>query len=202
MKLYFIRHGESEANVQKVFSNRGIKHGLTSKGILQAEEASKQLYEYKINQIYSSPLLRAQQTTRILHKVLNNCPVKIANELREADTGFEDEIYENCWLQHIELVNQWLSGINHERKINDGENFNDIKKRFLPFINKILEKGDDALLVSHGCIYKLMYPEIMENIDYNFAKEKNLSNCDIVIAEIKNKKLYCTNWCGEKIEKL
>ena len=29
MQLYFARHGESEANVLKVISNRGCKRGLT-----------------------------------------------------------------------------------------------------------------------------------------------------------------------------
>jgi len=34
MKLYFARHGESEANTLGVISNRGLKHGLTDTGRL------------------------------------------------------------------------------------------------------------------------------------------------------------------------
>ena len=36
MRLYFARHGESEANILKEFSNRPGKHGLTDKGKRQA----------------------------------------------------------------------------------------------------------------------------------------------------------------------
>ena len=37
MRIYFARHGESEANLLHVFSNRGVKHGLTARGRAQAE---------------------------------------------------------------------------------------------------------------------------------------------------------------------
>ena len=32
MRLYFIRHGESEANLLQVFANRGFKYGRTELG--------------------------------------------------------------------------------------------------------------------------------------------------------------------------
>jgi broad specificity phosphatase PhoE len=32
MRLYFVRHGESKANLLEIFSNRGLKHGLTERG--------------------------------------------------------------------------------------------------------------------------------------------------------------------------
>jgi len=32
MRLNFVRHGESQANLLEIFSNRGLKHGLTERG--------------------------------------------------------------------------------------------------------------------------------------------------------------------------
>jgi broad specificity phosphatase PhoE len=32
MKCYFVRHGESEANLLNEFSSRSVNHGLTPKG--------------------------------------------------------------------------------------------------------------------------------------------------------------------------
>ena len=32
MRFYFVRHGESEANLLHEFSNRGLKHPLTARG--------------------------------------------------------------------------------------------------------------------------------------------------------------------------
>jgi broad specificity phosphatase PhoE len=36
MKLYVTRHGESEANILHIISNRDLPHPLTKKGSLQA----------------------------------------------------------------------------------------------------------------------------------------------------------------------
>ena len=38
MRAYFVRHGESEANILEVISNRGSVHGLTEKGRRQANQ--------------------------------------------------------------------------------------------------------------------------------------------------------------------
>ena len=37
MRLYFVRHGESEANLLHEFSNSGLKHPLTLTGVAQAQ---------------------------------------------------------------------------------------------------------------------------------------------------------------------
>ncbi|MRR32744.1 histidine phosphatase family protein, partial [bacterium] len=62
----FVRHGESEANLLHEFSNHGSKHGLTGLGIQQAHLLLDKLREYPISAIYSSPLLRAQQTAGLV----------------------------------------------------------------------------------------------------------------------------------------
>lgn len=61
--LYFIRHGESEANLQKIIA--GHKDvPLTELGVSQAKEAGRKLKEsgIKIDLIVSSPLKRAHDT--------------------------------------------------------------------------------------------------------------------------------------------
>lgn len=199
MKFYFIRHGESEANVNKVFSNRGLKHGLTSKGIQQARETSKIIANYKIDLIYSSPLLRAQQTTEILLNFIK-CSAFIADELREADAGLEDKTDNHSWYLHFEIMQQWLSNSNLERKINDGESFIDIKNRFVPFIENLFKNDKNILFVSHGGLLSLMFPIIFENIDNSFIMNNHLPNCAVIISKKINYKLYCTEWCGKKLD--
>lgn len=86
MKLYFVRHGESEANLLREFSNRGLKHGLTDKGRTQAAELAQKLKETPVTKIFSSPLLRAVQTTEILAASLSK-PYQLTGALREYDCG-------------------------------------------------------------------------------------------------------------------
>jgi broad specificity phosphatase PhoE len=45
MKLYFVRHGQSEANISRVISNRGWVHPLTEKGLQQAHDLAARLAE-------------------------------------------------------------------------------------------------------------------------------------------------------------
>ncbi|MBK9055673.1 MAG: histidine phosphatase family protein [Chloroflexi bacterium] len=44
MRFYFVRHGESEANILHEMSNRGWKHGLTEKGREQAAALAYNLH--------------------------------------------------------------------------------------------------------------------------------------------------------------
>ena len=59
MKLHFVRHGESEANLLMEFSNSGSKHPLTEQGLAQAQELARNLFGLAVEKVYSSPVLRA-----------------------------------------------------------------------------------------------------------------------------------------------
>ena len=62
MKLYFVRHGESVANVLRVFSNHNLDHPLTTLGVEQAHALAVKLAGKPIQRIYTSPVKRAVQT--------------------------------------------------------------------------------------------------------------------------------------------
>lgn len=71
-KLYFIRHGLSEMNVQGVWSGQ-IETPLTQEGRAQARAAGKQLKDkgITIDYIVSSPLSRAHETAQIIAKQID-----------------------------------------------------------------------------------------------------------------------------------
>ncbi len=62
-RLYFIRHGESKANVDGVW---GANTRLTEEGIRQAKRAAQHAKEkgLSFNLIISSPMIRAQETAK------------------------------------------------------------------------------------------------------------------------------------------
>jgi len=68
MKLYFVRHGESVANVLHEFSNSGIKHPLTEKGVEQAHALAHTCLACRSNRFTPARFLRAVQTAQILRK--------------------------------------------------------------------------------------------------------------------------------------
>ena len=64
MKLYVIRHGQSEGNIRGVFSG-WHQHNLTEKGREDACRAGRIISKVKFDKVYSSDLYRAIETAKI-----------------------------------------------------------------------------------------------------------------------------------------
>ncbi len=71
MRVHFTRHGQSEANVARVVSNRGLVHPLTSQGRSDARRLAASLAGEGIVRVYSSPLLRAIETATVVAHALD-----------------------------------------------------------------------------------------------------------------------------------
>src|SRR5919197_4355319 len=115
MKLYFVRHGESEANLQHVISNRASPFGLTELGRKQAYALAENLKDIPISAIYSSPVLRARETADILSQSFH-LPYQVTEALREYDCGIlEEKSDEESWKLHREIAEEWTLNHNYER---------------------------------------------------------------------------------------
>jgi len=197
MKLYFARHGESEANVLKVISNRDSRHGLTEKGRWQATELASNLKGSGATRIYSSPLLRALKTAEIVSSALGvDCDVTDA--LREFDCGIaEGRSDPESWDLHRQVMEDWLQHGQLDARIEQGESFRDIQNRFVPFIESLLEEqgeADACILVGHGGLYLCMLPLVLVNISP--ATALPFPNAAYVLAEARSDGLVCLEWCG------
>ena len=195
MKLYFVRHGESEANLLHEFSNRGFKHGLTERGFQQAEQLGLNLHHIPFKKIYSSPLKRTVQTAEILQQHLN-CPLEITDALREFDTGIlEGKSDPESWSIHQLVFKQWLGG-NWEARIAGGESHLDIQARFIPFIESLQQQftNENILLVGHGGLFGSMLPMIMTNLAFASIGEIQIDHTMPIIAEARSDGFYCTYW--------
>lgn len=64
MKIYIVRHGQTDLNIQKRMQGRkGL--ALNAVGISQAEELARELARVKFDAVFSSPQERAVQTAAI-----------------------------------------------------------------------------------------------------------------------------------------
>ena len=200
MKLYFVRHGESEANVLHEFSNRGFKHGLTERGFQQAEQLGLNLRGIPFKKIYTSPLKRAFQTAEILKKH-QDCPLEVSDALREFDTGIlEGKSDPESWEIHTWVINQWLGG-NWEARIPGGESRLDIQARFIPLIERLTQiiTEENFLLVGHGGIFQCMFPLIFTNLDDDSIREFQFHHTMPIIALVRADGLFCSQWGELKI---
>lgn len=88
--IYFIRHGESEANVRHVFAGQKDNSPLTEKGKQQAILEGKKIQELgiQIDTVVTSPLDRALSTAKIVAAAIGYAKEIIIDErITEYDMG-------------------------------------------------------------------------------------------------------------------
>lgn len=181
--IYLVRHGESEANINKRFS--GITDvNLSLKGREQARQAGLNLKFEKISNIYSSPLTRARDTAQIISKEINFDENKINtdNSLIEVNFGlFENLTWDEIESSYKDESENWIAN-KIKYKFPEGEGYYDIIKRVSFFIDNV---PDNSIIVTHfGVIQSiLLYLNIADEMNlWNFK----ISNCDILV--LKNRK--------------
>jgi 2,3-bisphosphoglycerate-dependent phosphoglycerate mutase len=199
MRLYFVRHGESEANVLQIISNRGYKHGLTDRGRQQALTLAQTLQDANIARIYASPLMRAVQTAEILADAWG-VDYSTTPALREFDCGvIEDKDDPASWMVWRNVWEDWFQRQKWDSCADGGESFLDIKARFVPFVDSLIaeygQTGEHLLLVGHGGLFISMLPLVLTNVEPAFAHAHHMTNTGYVVADLRTEGLVCTEWC-------
>jgi broad specificity phosphatase PhoE len=88
--IYFIRHGESEANLKHVFAGQKDDSALTEKGREQAKTEGIKIKELAlhIDIVVSSPLIRAYDTAKIVAESIGySGDIIIDQRITEYDMG-------------------------------------------------------------------------------------------------------------------
>ena len=156
MNLILIRHGQSEWNALNQFT--GWKDpDLTAKGIEEAHNAGMIINNLKINfdLVFTSALIRAQNTAEIILKEINQSLSTIKNQaLNERNygdlAGLNKDDARKRWGD--EQVHIWRRS--YDIPPPGGESLKDTGERVLPFFMKeILPhvcEGKNVLIAAHG----------------------------------------------------
>jgi broad specificity phosphatase PhoE len=203
MRLYFARHGESEANVLRVISNRGYVHGLTARGVQQAEQLVQRFAAVPLARIYTSPLRRAVETGQIVARALG-VALETTDALREFDCGIaEGRADPDAWALLSQITQTWLREGRWEQRIEGGESVLDMRRRFQPFLTRLLREGEgraeNVLLISHGGVLQGVLPLALLNVSPAYAAAHGFGNTATVLAETTPAGLVCREWCGEEM---
>ena len=151
IKIYMIRHGESEANVKGVLCGQ-LDSPLTSLGLSQAKLARNYLVQNQItvDLIYSSPLVRARSTAEIIN--YQNKPIHFVDELKETNTGKYSHILKQEYLNsyHGDIK---YHGIFPDLSFIEGESLNQMIDRSYSWFKRLVlcEQNEDKkiILVAH-----------------------------------------------------
>ena len=199
MKICFVRHGESQANIKHEISNRGLRAGLTRKGREQAVTLANRLRDFPITHIYSSPLLRAIETSVIIAGKLR-LDYEVADALREYDCGIlEGRSDDAAWKSWQELYDAWAIHRRTGYRVEGGESLADVERRFVSFIRNLTEQyghaGVNLLCVGHGGLYRLMLPLILRNLDKeSTSTQRGFGYEMLAVSELTDDGLLCREW--------
>lgn len=86
-RIILVRHGETDANKQKVVQGRLLNFPLNETGFQQAQKLAERLASEKIQSIYTSPQLRAYQTAEAISQYHARVPLIVRLDLAETGMG-------------------------------------------------------------------------------------------------------------------
>ena len=155
MKVYFVRHGQSLGNAERVLLGH-CDRDLSELGVRQARLTAEAMKNFSIDIIYSSDLLRAYNTA-IPHAELRGLSVIPDEMFRECYLG-DWEGKPSAWCEENysgEYATIWHSGYGTFRFPN-GESTREAGERFFKRAIEICREnqGKNVMIVSHAAILR------------------------------------------------
>ncbi len=177
MKLYLVRHGQTDWNVQMLAQGR-TDIPLNSTGIAQAEALRDRVKDYKFDICYCSPLVRAAKTAEIV--VDGRCKIVPDKLLVERCFGkYEGTSPTDDWLKYWHLdCNDDEMGMEPLTKVFERS------KEFLKKIRKNHSSDASILVVGHGGMLKTLHYNIVGYEDDTDFMSMHFKNGDIWEYEI------------------
>lgn len=161
MKILVVRHGETANNKERIHQPSDTP--LSASGEEQAKKIASRLSHIAIDKIFVSPLPRAQKTAEIINeKVRARVITKSELEEIKRPSTIVGKKYADPTIQSTKyeiLMNIADPDWHHS----DEENFHDIKKRMVSFL-EMMEKEppkSTLLIVTHSYIAKMFFSYIM-----------------------------------------
>lgn len=160
MRLYFIRHGQTDWNLTGRIQG-SLDIPLNENGRNQAERLTKAMKERPVTAVFSSPMKRAAETARWVAESASSdekVPVIYVKELSEISYGdWEGQTMEEILENHGEEYEKWWKDPENGAPPG-GESMVQIMERCKTAWEKILKeaKGDVAV-VSHGAVLEYLF---------------------------------------------
>ncbi len=157
--FYIVRHGQSKWNKKGLLQGQA-NPPLSEVGKKQAIRLACVIKKLPINIIYTSDLLRAQETASIIAKE-SNLPIYTSSSLREQYLGlFEGKPY-SFWNEQYNKISNKYFALSDEKKLlfklsEDMESDKEAIERFISFLREISNrhKNKNILIVTHGSILR------------------------------------------------
>lgn len=179
MNLIFIRHGQTDWNVQGKIQG-SYDSELNDVGMKQAMELGEKLIKlnYNFSKIYTSPQKRALNTAKILSES-SNVEYVVIEDLKEINMGKWEglswgEVEENYPAEYKE----WKANRRYTPPPN-GESYEDMLQRVLKSLHKVInENSKDVVIVTHSAVIMCLQCYITD-APFNEMLKFKTTNADI-----------------------
>ena len=153
--IYFVRHGESDANADGI--QRGGKEQLTEKGLQQAALVAERIAEISVDALISSSLPRAITTAEVIGKKIGMEPELSSLFVeRGRPSILTGQSYDNPAMREMskEIFEGYVTpGFRHS----DEENFDDLRVRVRAALEFLEEHPSDRIcVVSHFVFLRIL----------------------------------------------
>ena len=196
LKLYIVRHGETEWNVIKRFQGQ-LNTPLTEKGMEKLRKTGKKLENVLFDEVYTSELGRTVASAEIIlnenrgYKNKKRELKKLA-ELNEVYFGvWQGLTYEEVFLKYPEEGNNYFYNVkNYNAENVEAENLKDALERFLKGINKILDSHESGniLIVTHGTVFEMFMNYVANDSIFDIDERTLMGNGDYKVFSYKDGK--------------
>lgn len=190
MKVYMIRHGETEWNkLRRMQGHSDIP--LNEYGRELAIETEKGLRDIPFDVVYTSPLSRARETAEL---VLGEQEVPIVSDERIIELGFGEFEGLCCekdnWNVPDPNFMDFFEDPEHYNPPAGGESFIQVTRRVADFLNDLFSnerlQDSNVLVASHGAAIKAMVNYIRHIPYEQFWKGGLHKNCAVTVVEVQD----------------
>lgn len=189
MKIYMIRHGETDWNIVKRLQGRS-DIPLNEDGRRLARVTAKALEEVPFTRIYTSPLLRAKETAEII-KGDRKIPLIEEERIQEISFGIYEGFHcaeDNYTIPDPDFINFFKQPEKYVAP-QGAEEIETLCRRTTDFLQELvhtIEYKDETILIStHGAALRGLLSTINMNGIAEFWKGGVHKNCAVTILEVK-----------------
>jgi broad specificity phosphatase PhoE len=185
MRILFVRHGQTPANVGGILDTAAPGPGLTDLGTRQAQAIVDALGHEKITAIYVSKLVRTHETAAPLAAALGLTPVELpgTHEIEAGDVeGRRDH---EAVRTYMTTVFAWGAG-DPSPVMPGGSDGHAFFTRFDDAVAGVAaQHPDDAtvVVVSHGAAIRVWTGSRVDNLGGGFTADNHLDNTGVVVVE-------------------
>lgn len=196
MKIYIIRHGQTQYNLLGRLQGR-LDIPLNENGLALAHVAGQGLADVHFDAVISSPLTRAMQTAQIVlqENRATDCEIEIEPAIQEINFGVWEGLTckgEDCEVPKDEF-RLFMYDSFHFIPPKGGETVQEVCERTGAFLKKLMAREDlrdaNVLISSHGCATRGLLNSVYKD-PTDFWHGKVPPNCSVNVVEVTDGRAF------------